>query len=312
MMEQNYLTPGTVFVGGDSHTCTAGAFGIFATGFGATDIAGVMISGKLWIEVPEVICIKLVNKLKKGVTAYDLALYIVSKIGFNGALGKSIEYFGPGVTGLSMTDRMTISNFSVEMGAVTGIFEVDDICKDWCLNHGVSQKKIDAAVRCNGINDYDLEIDLNEVLSLIAQPSKPDNVVNIRTLKGIKVDQVFIGSCSGGYLSDIKEAATLLKGKKICSSVRLLVGMATKNILIEALRLGYLHDLIEAGAVILPLGCGACLGNIGTLGAGEVAVSTQNRNFKGRVGSKQAQIFLTSSTNAAKIALAGVIDGEIL
>lgn len=305
MAEKKMLKPGSVLVGGDSHTCTSGAFGLFAIGLGATDVSGVIATGKLWLEVPGVVRIKLINALKPGISAFDLALYIVRKVGFNGALGKSLEFFGPAVKSLSILDRMKISNFSVEMGAISGVFEIDETCRQWHINNGIPEKDIPEFA----YSDYsDYTIDLSDVPNLIAKPDKPSNSVNVDDInEKISVDQVFIGSCSGGNINDIKEAAAILKGKKVNSNTRLLVGPATKKTLNECMEKGYIKDLSDAGATILPVGCGACLGNIGALADDETEVSTQNRNFTGRVGSKKAKIYLASAGTAAKVAMAGYI-----
>jgi len=304
MPEKGLLKPGTILVGSDSHTCTGGAFGIYATGLGASDVAGVLKTGKLWLEVPSVIRIRLDNQLSNDVTVYDLALEIVYQVGFNGALGKSIEYFGSAIEHLSMEDRMRIANFSVEMGAVAGIFEIDDQCIKWYEKFG---NPYDGPKIQNTSMDSDLIIDLSKVRERIAEPSKPNNSKFGEDIEQVKVDQVFIGSCSGGFYSDIKLAANILKGKRKCSHVRLLVCPATKTVLEQCMREGYIDELIAAGAVILPVGCGSCLGNIGALAEGEVAVSTQNRNFIGRVGSKKAHIYLASAKQAAMIALLGYV-----
>lgn len=307
MPEKGFLKPGTVLVGSDSHTCTGGAFGIFATGLGASDVAGVMTTGKLWLEVPGVIRVKLMNQLRKNVNVYDLALDIVYEIGFNGALGKSIEYFGPGVKMLSMDDRMRISNFSVEMGALTGIFEVDDTCITWYEKFG---RKYDGPEIRNSSDTYDIVIDLDKVVPRIAEPNKPSNSKPVKEVKPTKVDQVFIGSCSGGFYEDIVAAANILNGKKVNPGVRLLVCPATKTTLNRCMEEGYIKMLMDAGATIMPVGCGSCLGNIGALADGEVEVATQNRNFTGRVGSKKANIYLASAVQAAKIAITGVVGGN--
>lgn len=307
MPEKGFLAPGTILVGSDSHTCTGGAFGIFATGLGASDVAGVLKTGKLWLEIPSVIRIKLIHQLREDVTVYDLALDIVYEVGFNGALGKSIEYFGPGVHSLNMDDRMRISNFSVEMGALTGIFEVDDTCIAWYEKFG---KKYEGPQIRNVSEEYDLVIDLDKVVPRIAEPNKPSNSKPIEEVKKTKVDQVFIGSCSGGFYEDIVAAATILKEKKVNPSVRLLVCPATKATLNRCIQEGYIETLMEAGATIMPVGCGSCLGNIGALADGEVEVATQNRNFTGRVGSKKAFIYLASAKQAAKIAISGYVGGK--
>lgn len=309
--EKGLLNPGTVFVGGDSHTCTGGAFGIYATGLGATDVAGVLASGKLWIQVPELMRIRLENKLSENVNGNDVVLHILREIGFNGALGKSVEFSGPGIAELSIEDRMKISNSGVEMGAVASIFPVDDTAQNWLKNKGCNLESASIAAPFEQA-EYDLLVDLSQVEKLIAFPSKPDNVYKVKEVDLIKVDQVFIGSCSGGFLEDLTIAAQLLEGRKVAEGVRLLIGPSSQEVYMQAVKEGIIEKLITAGADILPPGCGACLGNIGALGDGEVSIATQNRNFVGRAGSAESSIYLASSYVAAKAAVEGTVRSELL
>ena len=309
LSEKCLIRPGTVLVGGDSHTCTSGAFGIFASGYGATDIAGCIKTGKLWLEVPEVIKVRLVGKPDKNTNAYDIALKIVGIIGTSGALSKVIEFFGPALEYLEMQERMKISNFAVETGALSGIFDIDEVCEKWCNERNIKFNK-SLMNRGKYNTSWDFEIDVSSTEKLVAKPSKPDLVVSENEIKKIKVDQVFIGSCSAGFFKDIKLAAEKIKGKKAADNVRLLIGPATEKVLNDLLEAGYIKTLMDSGAVILPVGCGSCLGNIGALADGEVAVATQNRNFIGRVGSKKAKIYLASAETAIEAAISGTIGEE--
>jgi 3-isopropylmalate/(R)-2-methylmalate dehydratase large subunit len=306
LSEKSLIRPGTVLVGGDSHTCTSGAFGIFASGYGATDIAGCIKTGKLWLEVPEVVKVKLIGHPDKNANAYDMALKIVGTISTTGALSKVVEFFGPALEHLEMQERMKISNFAVETGALSGIFDIDEICEKWCDERNIIFNK--SLMNCGKNNtSWDYEIDIGNVEKIVAKPSKPDLIALENEVKQVKVDQVFIGSCSAGFFKDIKLAAEKIKGRKVAENVRLLICPATEKVLNDALKAGYIQMLIDAGAVILPPGCGSCLGNIGALADGEVSVATQNRNFTGRVGSKKAKIYLASAETAIEAAISGKI-----
>jgi len=310
LAEKGLIRPGTILVGGDSHTCTAGAYGIFATGYGATDIAGCIKTGKLWLEVPEVIKVHLIGEPQNSINAYDIALKIVGTVGTSGALGKVLEFYGPALEHLEMQERMKISNFAVETGALAGIFDIDEVCCEWCKEREISFNE--ELLHCGDVNtSFDYEIDISKIEKQVARPSKPDLTCSEEEFEPVKVDQVFIGSCSAGFLKDIRLSAETIKGKDVHSGVRLLIGPATEKVLKDALELGYIQILIEAGAVILPPGCGSCLGNIGALADGEVAVATQNRNFIGRVGSKKAKIYLASAETAIQAAISGTIGRRV-
>ncbi|WP_428262086.1 3-isopropylmalate dehydratase large subunit [Haliangium sp.] len=308
--EKALATPGTMFVGGDSHTCTAGALGAFAMGVGATDVAAVVASGRVWMETPEALRIRLVGALAPPATAHDLALTIVGRVGMQGGLGKTLEFVGPAVGSLSISDRLKISNYAVEMGAIAGIFGVDDTTRAWIDARGGSLAYADRVVHDDRGEGAQIEIDLSAVTPTVALPSRPDQVAALEALdQTVPVQQVFLGSCAGGRIDDLRAAAAILRGKRVADGVRLLVGPASAEVAAEAMQTGILGDLLAAGATILPPGCGACLGWIGTLGEGEVEVSTQNRNFVGRAGAASSRIYLASPETAARVALSGVLEG---
>jgi 3-isopropylmalate dehydratase large subunit len=307
--ELGMVHPGTVVVGADSHTCTGGAFGALAVGLGATDVAAVLATGRLWLEVPRVLRIRLTGRLRAPATGQDLALRVVEAVGTSGALGMALEFFGPAVTELSIADRMKLANHAVEMGAVFGLFGVDETCRRWLAERGAD---LTHAGRVAGTDDdgpCDVSIDLGDVEPMVALPSRPDNARPASTVDTTRVDQVFIGSCAGGRLADLHEAADVLRGQRVADGMRLLVGPASTEVLRQATDDGTIGTLLAAGATLLPPGCGACLGRFGTLGDDDVCVSTQNRNFVGRSGSASARIFLGSPTTAAGAALRGKLGG---
>lgn len=307
--EKVFATPGTLFVGGDSHTCTAGALGAFAMGVGATDVAAVVASGRIWLETPVVIRVRLVGALPEHATAHDLVLTIVGRIGMQGGLGKTLEFVGPAVQSLSMSDRLKISNHAVEMGAIAGIFGVDARTRAWIEERGGNLAYAERVPHDADGDGADVEIDLAQVKPRVALPSRPDRVMDLDALEEtVKVQQVFLGSCAGGRLDDLRAAAEILQGKRIAEGVRLLVGPASAEVAAAAMEEGTLSTLLRAGATILPPGCGACMGWIGTLGEGEVEVSTQNRNFVGRAGAPSSRIYLASPVTAARVALTGVLE----
>ncbi|MET7768833.1 aconitase/3-isopropylmalate dehydratase large subunit family protein [Nocardia sp. NPDC005366] len=307
--ELGLIAPGTVMVGGDSHTCTGGAFGALAIGFGATDVAAVLATGRLWLEVPGVLRVGLTGSLGNGTTAQDLALAITTEVGMGGAIGMVVEFVGPAIAELSVADRMKLSNHAVEMGAVTGVFPVDATVLAWLAERGADLTHADRAV--DGDDPWDLTVDLGDVVPTLARPSRPDRTVAASDLEPIEVNQVFIGSCAGGRLEDLHEAVQVLGGQKVHPDVRLLVGPASAEVYQRAVEDGSIARLTAAGATVLPPGCGACLGRLGTLAAGEVAVSTQNRNFVGRCGSAESEVYLGSPTTAANAALSGRVGSAI-
>lgn len=304
--EKGLVSPGRVLVGADSHTCTMGAFGAFAIGLGVTDTAAVVASGRLWLQVPETVQVCLHGTLAEGVSVHDLALEIVGQVGSDGARGQVLEFCGPSAMTLSVTERMKLSNFAVEMGAVAGLFGVDETCIAWLRARGADTTSAERARPNQEGEAAAYRIDLAAVSPNVARPSRPDHLAPLSSLEPVAVDQVFIGSCAGGRLEDLSAAAAVLRSHGgIHADVRLLVGPASREVAQAAQASGLLDELSNMGAVVLPTGCGACMGRLGALAPGEVAVSTQNRNFVGRVGSPQAEIYLASPETAALCAATG-------
>ena len=306
VMVERYVSPGDLVIGADSHTCTCGALGAFSTGMGSTDIAVAMALGKTWFRVPETIRINLDGNLENFVLSKDVALKIVDVLGIEGASYKALEYHGTLVKSLSMDDRFTISNMAVECGAKTGIFESDSVTTKYIKKMG---RKI-ARIKADKDACYEREvyIDIGDLEPLVAKPHNLDKIVPVSEVEGIEVNQVFIGTCTNGRLSDLKIAARILKGNRVKKGVRLIVAPASRIIYIEALRRGYLETIVKAGGLILPPGCGPCVGiHQGVLADEEVCLSTQNRNFKGRMGNPNAYIYLASPATAAVSAIYGKI-----
>ncbi len=310
LAEQGFARPGTILVGTDSHSCTAGAFGCFGTGIGSTEMLGVLIRGEIWMKVPESIKIEWHGTLKEGVMAKDLILYTIGQIGHAGATYNSMEFCGDTIEGLPMDERMCISNMAVEAGAKVGLIAADEITIQYLGNHGVEKPVICLKADANAKYKEVFQWDASLLRPMVSCPNEVDHVVPVSQIKGLRVDQVYIGSCTGGRLSDLQMAATILKGKKVASGCRLLVSPASRSVWIEALKSGILETLAKAGASILAPSCGACLGlHSGTLGAREVCVSTTNRNFVGRMGSVESKVYLTSAATAAATALTGMLTG---
>ncbi len=308
VMVENYVSPGDLVIGADSHTCTCGALGSFSTGMGSTDVAIAMILGKTWFKVPETIRINLDGEFKKGVCSKDLALKIIETLGVGGANYKALEYHGPLVKRLNMDDRFTISNMAVECGAKTGIFESDNITKRFLKKMGrIRDFKV---IKADKDASYSKEvfIDVDDLVPLVAKPHNLDKIVPVDDVAGVEVDQVFIGTCTNGRLSDLKNVAKILKGRKVKNGVRLIVAPASRYVYLNSLKLGYLEVIVKAGGLVLPPGCGPCVGiHQGVLADGEICLSTQNRNFKGRMGNPNASIYLASPITAAVSAIYGKI-----
>ena len=305
---ESLAKPGDVIIGADSHTVTAGGLGAFATGMGSSDVAVIFRLGKTWLRVPESIKIEVSGKFAPGVEAKDLILHLIGTIGAGGATYKALEFGGGGLENLNMSDRFTIANMAVEAGAKVGLFPTDKVTKDY-LNH---QKQGDhyqpLSADENASYERTINIDLASLEPMVAKPHSVDNVALARELKGTKIQQVFIGTCTNGRLEDIAIAAEIVKGKKRHPRTRFIVAPASPKVLLAAVGTGYIRNLVEAGAIILPPGCGACLGlHQGVLAKGESCLSTANRNFKGRMGSPQAFIYLGSPATAAATALTGEI-----
>ncbi|MCX7994969.1 MAG: 3-isopropylmalate dehydratase large subunit [candidate division WOR-3 bacterium] len=305
--EFGHCRPGEVLVGTDSHTTTHGAFGTFATGIGGTEMAGVWATGELWLKVPESIKIIVKGKFRKYVSAKDLILYIIGQLKADGADYKSVEFCGPAISEMSIASRMVLTNLSMEMGAKNAFILPDEKTIEFVKS--TTSKPFEVVLPDKDAEYLEtLEYDVSDLPPQIACPHSVDNVKPVREVAGLKIHQVLIGSCTNGRLEDLAVAAEILEGKKIHPDVRLLVIPASRKVYLEALKAGYIEIFLKAGALILNPGCGPCLGaHQGLLAAGEVCVSTTNRNFKGRMGSPDSFIYLTSPATAAKSALTGEI-----
>ncbi len=305
--EKGLVVAGDVVIGADSHTCTYGALGAFSTGVGSTDMACGMATGKAWFKVPSAIKFVLKGKLQKYVSGKDVILHIIGKIGVDGALYKSMEFVGEGVSALTVYDRLTISNMAIEAGAKNGIFEVDEQTMDYMKAHSTRKYKIYKADE-DAVYDATYEIDLSEITPTVAFPHLPENTRTFDKIGDIKIDQVVIGSCTNGHYKDLAEAAEIFKGKKIAKWVRAIVIPATQDIYMQAVENGLVKIFIEAGCIVSTPTCGPCLGGyMGILAAGERAVATTNRNFVGRMGHVDSEVYLASPAVAAASAITGKI-----
>lgn len=305
--EKGLVTAGDLVIGADSHTCTYGALGAFSTGIGSTDMACGMATGMTWFRVPEAIRVTLHGSFRRHVSGKDLILHLIGMIGVDGARYQSLEFSGPGVAALSMDDRFTIANMAIEAGAKNGIFPVDGTCLEYLKDHGAKQPVVMEA-DAGAAYARTVDIDLSALRPTVAFPHLPENTHTIDEIEDIAIDQVVIGSCTNGRLSDLRIAAEILKGRKVNPHVRCIVIPATQRIWIEALELGYLKIFAEAGCVVSTPTCGPCLGgHMGILAKGERAVATTNRNFVGRMGHVESEIYLASPAVAAASAVAGKI-----
>ncbi len=305
--EKGLVVAGDVVIGADSHTCTYGALGAFSTGVGSTDMAAGMATGKAWFKVPEAIKFNLTGSLPAYTSGKDLILHIIGMIGVDGALYKSMEFTGPGMHTLTMDDRFTVANMAIEAGAKNGIFEVDDLTREYMKEHSDREW---AEFEADEDAEYSqvIDIDLSKVPHTVAFPHLPENARTPENWGDVKIDQVVIGSCTNGRISDLRHAAAILKGKRVKKGVRVLVFPATQKIYLEALKDGTLSTLVEAGCVISAPTCGPCLGgHMGILAAGERCVSTTNRNFIGRMGHVESEVYLASPEVAAASAITGKI-----
>ncbi len=305
--EKGLVIPGDVVIGADSHTCTYGALGAFSTGVGSTDMACGMATGKAWFKVPSAIRFRLHGRLNTYVSGKDVILHIIGKIGVDGALYRSMEFVGEGVSALSIYDRLTISNMAIEAGAKNGIFEVDEQTLAYVAERS---DRTPVVVRADedAVYDETYDIDLSLIRPTVAFPHLPENTHTFDEIGDIRIDQVVIGSCTNGQYKDIAEAAEILKGKRIADGVRAIIIPATQDIYLRAMEDGLLKIFIEAGCVVSTPTCGPCLGgHMGILAAGERAVATTNRNFVGRMGHVSSEVYLASPAVAAASALAGKI-----
>jgi len=305
--EQGFALPGELIVGADSHTCTYGAFGCFATGIGSTDMAAVFATGKLWFRVPESISVKINGSLKRRVAPKDVILRVIGDIGADGATYRAAEFFGTGIGKISIGGRMTMCNMGVEMGAKAAIVPADNLTKQYLARRAKwSYKEVYSDKGATYVDEC--EYDLPSLEPQVAVPHNVDNVRHVREVAGIKVDQAFLGSCTNGRMEDLVEAANILKGKKVARRVRMLVAPASREVYMEALAGGVLQKLVDAGAMISAPSCAACMGgHVGILAPGEVCISSSNRNFKGRMGSPEAKVYLASPATVAASALKGEI-----
>ncbi|MBO5265181.1 MAG: 3-isopropylmalate dehydratase large subunit [Ruminococcus sp.] len=305
--EKGLVIAGDAVIGADSHTCTYGALGAFSTGVGSTDMACGMAIGKAWFKVPSAIKFVLKGKLNKYVSGKDVILHIIGKIGVDGALYKSMEFTGEGLSSLTMSDRLCISNMAIEAGAKNGIFEVDDITLEYIKEHS---ERTPVIYKADEDAEYDevIEINLSEIKPTVAFPHLPENAKTFDEIGEVKIDQAVIGSCTNGRLEDLITAAEILKGRKVAKNVRVIVIPATQKIYLEAMEMGLLKIFIESGAVVSTPTCGPCLGGyMGILAKGERAVATTNRNFVGRMGHTESEVYLASPAVAAASAVTGYL-----
>jgi len=308
--EKGLIIPGDVIIGADSHTCTHGALGAFATGMGSTDLAYAMITGKNWFKVPQTIKVIFDGKPGKYISGKDLILEVIRVLGVDGALYKALEFTGSAIKYLSMDDRFSLCNMAIEAGAKSGIIAVDDTTREFLKDKNLRDQPKEFYSDKDANYCQTIKIDLDRLQPVVAYPFLPDNGKSISKAveDHIKVDQVFVGSCTNGRLSDLKTASKILEGKKIAKHTRMIVTPGTQKILQTAQKLGYIDKLIDAGAVVSNPTCGACLGGyMGILGDGEVCISTTNRNFVGRMGSRTSKVYLSNTAVASYSAISGYI-----
>ena len=307
--EKGLTVAGDVIIGADSHTCTYGALGAFSTGVGSTDMAAGMATGKAWFKVPSAIKFHITGKPAKWISGKDVILHIIGMIGVDGALYKSMEFVGDGIQYLTMDDRFTIANMAIEAGGKNGIFPVDDLTREYMKEHS---KRPFVEYEADADAEYDEEytIDLSTLKPTVAFPHLPENTRTIDEVGDVKIDQVVIGSCTNGRMDDLRIAARILKGRKVAKGIRVIVIPATQQIYLDAMEEGLIRIFIEAGAIVSTPTCGPCLGGyMGVLAEGERCVSTTNRNFVGRMGHVESEVYLASPAVAAASAITGKISG---
>ena len=307
--EKGLVCAGEAIIGADSHTCTYGALGAFSTGVGSTDLAAGIATGEAWFKVPPAIRFNLTGQLSEFVSGKDVILHIIGLIGVDGALYKSMEFTGPGVASLSMEDRLCICNMAIEAGGKNGIFPVDDITKEY-MKDRVSRPYTVYEADADAEYEQTYEINLSEIRPTVSFPHLPENTRTIDEVGDIPIDQVVIGSCTNGRLSDMKAAAEILKGRHVAKGVRAIIIPATQQVYKDSIHAGYIDTFLDAGCIVSTPTCGPCLGgHMGILAAGERCVATTNRNFVGRMGDTTSEVYLASPAVAAASAVAGKISG---
>ena len=305
---EEYVNPGEILVGADSHTCTSGALGAFATGMGSTDIAVSMAYGKTWFKVPQSFKIEVNGKFQENVTSKDLMLYLIGLIGADGVTYKALEFCGETIKNMSMSERFTLANMAVEAGAKAGIFETDEKTKEFLKEHNRLDKFKEIKMDDDAKYERVIKIDASIITPMVSCPHTVDNVKPASELSNVKLNQVFIGTCTNGRIEDLRIAAQVLKGNKVAPDVRLIIAPASRDIYLKAAKEGLLEIFLESGANLIPAGCGPCVGvHGGILGDNEVCLATQNRNFQGRMGNVNGFIYLSSPYVAAKSAIKGYI-----
>ncbi len=308
LVAEKLARPGDLIVGTDSHTVTAGGLGAFATGMGSTDGAVAMALGKNWFRVPETIRVECTGKFQSFVGAKDLILYLIGKIGADGATYASLEFGGSAINSMSVSDRLTISNMAVEAGAKVGIFPSDKLTREYLDSQRRGEDYKPLSPDKDAVYQQTIKIDVSKLEPVVAKPHTVDNMAYVKDLKGVKLHQVYVGTCTNGRLEDLAVVAKFIKGKKVNPETRLIVGPASRKVLLDAIKAGYIQTLLKAGAAIVTPGCGACLGvHQGVLGDKENCLSTANRNFKGRMGNPDAFVYLASPATAAATAISGFI-----
>ena len=307
--EQGLTVAGDVIIGADSHTCTYGALGAFSTGVGSTDMAAGMATGKAWFKVPSAIKFNIVGKPAKWISGKDVILHIIGMIGVDGALYKSMEFVGEGIRYLTMDDRFTIANMAIEAGGKNGIFPVDELTREYMKEHS-KRPFAEYEADEDAVYDEEYTIDLSTLKSTVSFPHLPDNTRTIDEVGDVKIDQVVIGSCTNGRMDDLRIAASILEGKIVADGLRVIVIPATQKIYLQAMEEGLIKTFIEAGAIVSTPTCGPCLGGyMGVMAEGERCVSTTNRNFVGRMGHVDSEVYLASPAVAAASAITGKISG---
>ncbi len=308
---ETFVNPGEILVGADSHTCTSGALGAFATGMGSTDIAVAMALGKTWLKVPATFKIEVTGKFKPGICSKDLMLHLIGMIGADGATYRALEFCGDTIDNMEMSERFTLANMAVEAGAKAGLFVADDKTKAYLKSRGREDKFSSIKPDEDAVYERIIKINAEDIKHTVSCPHTVDNTKTVDELDKVKVDQVFIGTCTNGRIEDLRIVADILKGKKAHPDVRLLICPASKDVYLKALEEGLIETFVEANAAILPPGCGPCVGvHAGTLADGEVCLATQNRNFQGRMGNTKGFIYLSSPYVAAHTAIKGYICAE--